>query len=76
MEAQATLGGEDKEKPPHARDCSHDSARRQCYQEAQDQDSEPSDSEKEAAWVMSQVHIHSSTSESSVAPDTLETKDG
>ncbi len=75
-EAQAMSGGVDKEKSPQVRDHSHDSVRRQCYQEAQDQDSEPSDSEKEAAQAMSQVHIHSSASESSMALDTSETKDG
>ncbi len=69
------MGGVDKEKSQKARDCLHDSTRRQHYWEARDQDSEPSDSE-EAAWAMSQVHIHSSTSESSVALDTSEPKDG
>ena len=54
----------------------HDSTRRQHYQEAQDWDSEPSNSEKEVAWAMSQVHIHSSASESSVALNTSEPEDG
>ena len=66
----------DKEKSLKARDHSHDSVRRQHYWEARDQDSEPSDSEKEAAQAMSKVHIHSSTLESSMALDTLETEDG
>ena len=75
-EAQAMSGGVDKEKSLQARDHLHDSVRRQHYQEAWDWDSEPSDSKKEAAWAMSQVHIHSSASESSMALDTSETKDG
>ncbi len=52
-EAQATLGGVDMEKSQKARDHLHDSARRQHYWEARDQDSEPSDSKKEAAQAMS-----------------------
>ena len=74
-EAQAVSWGVDKEESPQLRDCSHDSIRRQHYWEAHDQDSEPSDSE-EVAWAMSQVHIHSSASQSSVAPDTSEIEDG
>ncbi len=46
-EVQAASGGADKEKPQKGRDHLQDSARRQHYQEAQDQDSEPSDSEKD-----------------------------
>ncbi len=68
-------GGEDKEKSPQVRDHLHDSVRRQHYWEAWDQDSKPSGSKKEVAWAMSQVHIHSSASESSVALDTSETED-
>ncbi len=61
-----------KEAAEKARDHSQDSARRQCYQEAQDHDSEPSNSKKEASRALSQVHIHLSGSESSMAPDTSE----
>ena len=75
-EAQAVSGRVDKEKSQKERDHSYDSTRRQHYWEAWDQDSEPSDSEKEVAQAMSQVYIHSSTSESSMAPDTSEPKDG
>ncbi len=64
------------EKPLKGRDYLQDSTRRQHYQEAWDHNSEPSDSKKEVAQALSQVHIHSSVSESSVAPDTLEPKDG
>ncbi len=74
-EVQKEEEGADKEKPQNERDHSQDSARRQHYQEAQDRDSEPSDSE-EAAQALSQVHINSSASESSVALDTSEPKDG
>ena len=52
-EAQAALGRVDKEKSQKERDHSQDSAGRQHYWEARDWDSEPSDSEKEAAWAMS-----------------------
>ncbi len=71
-EVQTASGGADSEKPPKGRDCLQDSI----YWEARDQDSEPSDSEKETAQALSQVHIHSSVLESSVAPDTSEPKDG
>ncbi len=73
-EAQAASGGVDKEKPQKKRDHSQDSTRRQHYWEAWDQDSEPSDSKKEMAQAMSQVRIHSSALESSVALDTSEPK--
>ncbi len=56
------------------RDHSQDSAWRQCYWEACDHDSEPSDSEKEASRALSQIYIHSSGSESSMALDTSETR--
>ncbi len=40
-EVQKEGRGADKEKPQKERDCSQDSARRQHYREAWDQDSEP-----------------------------------
>ncbi len=48
-------------------DQSQDSKWRRRYQEARDHDSEQSNSDKEVAQAMSQVKIHSSSSESSVA---------
>ncbi len=65
-----------KEKAKKGRDHLQDSARRQHYREARDHDWEPSDSEKEVSRALSQVHIHSLASESSMALDTLEPKDG
>ncbi len=54
---------EAKDAAEKTREYSQDSARRQWYREAQDHDSEPSNSEKEASKALSQVR-----SESSVAP--------